>query len=208
MSIAVIVESFSSTNAKEIIDFILGLSVYNEELYIEFRSNSLKYLLKDYEYDYSQVGGRNISKLLNLFELYDVDNIFVDKENLKKYSYNKKMLHDYIKVVDSLELQERLRNAKHKFMLQGYIEIIHVVSTSPLKSDCLEKCLNALEPLRQAIPCELVIADTGSTDKTKEIAEKYADILFDFKWVNDFSKARNAVMDKCSGKWYLTVDAD
>ncbi len=73
---------------------------------------------------------------------------------------------------------------------------------------CLEKCLNALEPLRQAIPCELVIADTGSTDKTKEIAEKYADILFDFKWVNDFSKARNAVMDKCSGKWYLTVDAD
>ena len=117
MSIAVIVESFSSTNAKEIIDFILGLSVYNEELYIEFRSNSLKYLLKDYEYDYSQGGGRNISKLLNLFELYDVDNIFVDKENLKKYSYNKKMLHDYIKVVDSLELQERLRNAKHKFML-------------------------------------------------------------------------------------------
>ncbi len=73
---------------------------------------------------------------------------------------------------------------------------------------CLEKCLKALEPLRQAIPCELVIADTGSTDKTKEIASKYADILFDFKWVNDFSKARNAVMDKCSGKWYLTIDAD
>ncbi len=73
---------------------------------------------------------------------------------------------------------------------------------------CLEKCLNALEPLRQAIPCELVIADTGSTDKTREIAEKYADILFDFEWVNDFSKARNAVMDKCSGKWYLTLDAD
>jgi glycosyltransferase involved in cell wall biosynthesis len=73
---------------------------------------------------------------------------------------------------------------------------------------CLEKCLKALEPLRQAIPCELVIADTGSTDKTKEIASRYADILFDFKWVDDFSKARNAVMDKCSGKWFLTVDAD
>jgi len=73
---------------------------------------------------------------------------------------------------------------------------------------CLEKCLEALRPLRQAIPCELVIADTGSTDKTKEIASRYADILFDFKWVNDFSKARNAVMDKCNGKWFLTVDAD
>lgn len=73
---------------------------------------------------------------------------------------------------------------------------------------CLEKCLKALEPLRQAIPCELVIADTGSTDKTVEIANKYADIVFYFKWINDFSAARNAVMDKCNGKWYLTVDAD
>lgn len=76
------------------------------------------------------------------------------------------------------------------------------------ESRCLEKCLNALEPLRRAIPCELVIADTGSTDGTHAIAEKYADILFDFPWVNDFSAARNAVMDRCSGKWYLTVDAD
>ena len=73
---------------------------------------------------------------------------------------------------------------------------------------CLEKCLKALDPLRQAIPCELVIADTGSTDKTKEIATKYADILFDFEWVNDFSKARNAVIDKSTGVWFLSVDAD
>lgn len=73
---------------------------------------------------------------------------------------------------------------------------------------CLEKCLKALEPLRRAVPCELVIADTGSTDGTRQIAEKYADILFDFPWVNDFSAARNAVMDRCSGKWYLSIDAD
>ena len=73
---------------------------------------------------------------------------------------------------------------------------------------CLEKCLKALEPLRQLIPCELVIADTGSTDKTIEIAKKYADKLINFKWVNDFSKARNAVLDHCSGKWHLYIDAD
>ena len=76
------------------------------------------------------------------------------------------------------------------------------------ESRCLEKCLNALTPLRNAIPCELVIADTGSTDNTKEIAAKYADTLFDFPWVNDFSKARNAVMDRCKGKWFITIDAD
>lgn len=73
---------------------------------------------------------------------------------------------------------------------------------------CIEKCLKALTPLREAIPCELIIADTGSTDGTREVAEKYADILFDFEWVNDFSAARNAVMDRSSGKWYFSIDAD
>lgn len=73
---------------------------------------------------------------------------------------------------------------------------------------CLEKCLKALQPLRDAVPCELVIADTGSTDGTREVAKQYADILFDFEWINDFAAARNAVMDRCSGKWYMTVDAD
>ena len=73
---------------------------------------------------------------------------------------------------------------------------------------CVERCLQALQPLRDAVPCQLVIADTGSTDGTREVAEQYADILFDFPWNDDFSAARNAVMDRCTGKWYLTVDAD
>lgn len=72
----------------------------------------------------------------------------------------------------------------------------------------LERCLAALEPLRKAVSCELVMADTGSTDGSRAIAERYADVLFDFTWVNDFSAARNAVMDRCSGVWYLTVDSD
>lgn len=73
---------------------------------------------------------------------------------------------------------------------------------------CIERCLKALQPLRDAVPCELVIADTGSTDGTREIAAQYADALFDFEWINDFAAARNAVMDRCSGKWHFTVDAD
>ncbi len=72
----------------------------------------------------------------------------------------------------------------------------------------IERCLRALSPLRKAIACELVIADTGSSDGTREIAAEYADILFDFEWINDFSAARNAVIDRCSGTWCLMVDAD
>ena len=73
---------------------------------------------------------------------------------------------------------------------------------------CLERCLKSLQSLREAVPCELVMADTGSDDGSREIAEKYADILFDFPWINDFSAARNAVMDRSAGAWFLTLDAD
>jgi len=73
---------------------------------------------------------------------------------------------------------------------------------------CIERCLKSLLPLKKMLPCEIVMADTGSTDGSREIAEKYADIVFDFPWINDFAAARNAVMDRCSGKWYFTVDSD
>lgn len=76
------------------------------------------------------------------------------------------------------------------------------------ESRCLERCLRSLTPLRTALPCELVLADTGSTDGSREIAARYADTLFDIPWTDDFSAARNAVLDRSTGRWYLTVDAD
>ncbi len=73
---------------------------------------------------------------------------------------------------------------------------------------CIERCLQSLEALRQAIPCELVMADTGAEDGSRAIAGKYADEVFDFPWIDDFAAARNAVMDRCSGKWYFSIDCD
>lgn len=73
---------------------------------------------------------------------------------------------------------------------------------------CLERCLVSLAPLRKKVPCELIMADTGSDDGSREVAARYADALFDFPWMNDFAAARNAVLDKATGKWYLSIDAD
>lgn len=51
----------------------------------------------------------------------------------------------------------------------------------------MAKCLNSIVDL-----VDEVVVDTGSTDKTKEIAGKYPNVvLYDFEWVNDFAKARN-----------------
>lgn len=72
----------------------------------------------------------------------------------------------------------------------------------------LRDCLEALNSLRKNVPCELIIADTGSTDGTREIAAEYADMLIDFEWCDDFAAARNSTVDPASGKWYMFLDAD
>ena len=72
----------------------------------------------------------------------------------------------------------------------------------------LDNCLSALKKLLDNVPSELIIVDTGSTDKTKEIAYKYTDKVYDFEWVNDFSAARNYGLKKAKGEWFMFVDAD
>lgn len=72
----------------------------------------------------------------------------------------------------------------------------------------LEGCLKALQPLRDAVPSELIITDTGSTDRTIEIAQQYADQVLFFEWNNNFSDARNVALKAARGEWFLYLDAD
>ena len=55
---------------------------------------------------------------------------------------------------------------------------------------------------------EIVIIDTGSNDRTKEIAKTYTDKVYDFVWCDDFSKARNFGIEKCSMDFVMWIDAD
>lgn len=72
----------------------------------------------------------------------------------------------------------------------------------------LEATLQALQPLRNAVSSELIIADTGSSDGTLAIAERYGDKVFSIPWEGDFAKARNATLAKATGQWFFYLDAD
>lgn len=72
------------------------------------------------------------------------------------------------------------------------------------EEDVLERCLTSAKPFAD----EIIIVDTGSTDNTKNIALKFTSKVYDFKWIDDFSKARNFSFSKATGDYIMWLDAD
>lgn len=72
----------------------------------------------------------------------------------------------------------------------------------------LDRCLTAMQPILDSIDSEIIIADTGSTDNTVEIAKRHTDNVFYFEWINDFAAARNSTLKRAKGEWFMFVDAD
>lgn len=68
----------------------------------------------------------------------------------------------------------------------------------------IARCLNSVKGLVD----EIVIVDTGSTDKTKQICRQFTDRIFDFEWVDDFSAARNFAFAQATQDYILWLDAD
>lgn len=68
----------------------------------------------------------------------------------------------------------------------------------------IEKCLTSFQNTR----LELIVVDTGSMDRTKEIALEYTSNVYDFKWCNDFAAAKNYAISKASNDTVMVIDSD
>lgn len=69
---------------------------------------------------------------------------------------------------------------------------------------CLAECLERVKPMIDKI----YITDTGSTDRTKEIATSFGATLTDYAWQQDFASARNFSLAQSDCDWNLVLDAD
>lgn len=65
----------------------------------------------------------------------------------------------------------------------------------------------SLASIKQVVD-EIIVVDTGSTDRTKELAGAYGAVIYDYPWQDDFSAPRNFAITKASGDWILFMDAD
>lgn len=68
----------------------------------------------------------------------------------------------------------------------------------------LSRCLDSVCGLVD----EIIIVDTGSSDDSKAIAERYTENVFDFEWIDDFSAARNVSFEHAVSDYCLWLDAD
>jgi len=68
----------------------------------------------------------------------------------------------------------------------------------------LYRCLESVK----SIADEIIVCDTGSSDRTMEIAREYTDQVYEIPWGDDFAAARNRSIEKATGDWVLWIDAD
>ncbi|TXK80364.1 glycosyltransferase [Paenibacillus sp. N3.4] len=113
--------------------------------------------------------------------------------------YNKQLTLNRAKAISKwgFDLTEALYSHKRKVT----VSLCMIVKN---EEQTLGRCLSSVRDLVD----EIIIVDTGSSDATKEIASSYASRVYDFEWVNDFSKARNYAFSLATQEYILWLDAD
>lgn len=68
----------------------------------------------------------------------------------------------------------------------------------------IRRCLESLK----SYDVEIIVADTGSVDRTREIALEYTGCVYGFEWCDDFAAAKNFAISKASNPYVLVLDCD
>ena len=122
--------------------------------------------------------------------------LFIVKESLI-YHYGNQTIKDF-------NMQQLFEENKKKFIQKHKTFKLSVSMIVKNEERYLPECLNSIKDFVD----EIIITDTGSVDKSKEICKKYTDKIYDYKWDDSFANARNNSLSKCTGDWIISLDAD
>lgn len=119
------------------------------------------------------------------------------QKNIVTFGIDDRIIAAALSIKDKFPSYNTLDLAKEK----GTLSVCMIVKN---EENNIGKCLYNLKTLAD----EVIVVDTGSSDRTKLLADIYGAKVYDFDWKNDFSSARNYSISKATGSWILVVDAD
>lgn len=100
-----------------------------------------------------------------------------------------------------MKKKEKVKQRRNNPVKKPRISLCMIVKN---EEECLNRCLDSVKDFVD----EIIVVDTGSTDRTVEIAESYGARIYHHPWENDFSKHRNQSLSYATGDWILQLDAD
>ena len=160
-----------------------------------------------------------------------IDAIEIFRENRRLFPESRRVVFLLIdlllKTGSDVEAMAEIENAIDKFgiddgMLTAALQVraklgpLKIKNSSPHQhrvslcmivrneESCITRCLTSLKPIAD----EIIVVDTGSTDRTRELATIFGAMVFERQWSNDFAEARNYALQQASGDWILIMDAD
>lgn len=101
---------------------------------------------------------------------------------------------------DKKQTSEKKQKFKKK-STDPYLSLCMIVKN---EEDSLPVCLKSIKNVVD----EIIIVDTGSTDRTIKIAEQFGAKIYEHPWENDFAKHRNQSISYAKGDWIIILDAD
>jgi FkbM family methyltransferase len=102
----------------------------------------------------------------------------------------------------ALAIREKINRTKRKGKSQkNGVSLCMIVKD---EEGHLARCLNSVKPIVD----ETIVVDTGSKDRTRDVAAFFGAKVYDFEWNGDFAAARNFSLSKATCGWVLIMDAD
>lgn len=136
----------------------------------------------------------------------DFENALIYLRKAKQAAPQRKEIDGYISVVlKSIENTKQINN-NHIIDIDENNEQPLISLSMIVKNE--EKMLRGCLESAEKVVDEIVIVDTGSTDRTVEIAKEFGAKVYHFDWIDDFAAARNESLKHSKGKWILYLDAD
>ncbi|QSZ27972.1 glycosyltransferase [Aceticella autotrophica] len=140
------------------------------------------------------------------FEILNIENIVLNNDYFKNIAHIFSDIAKQLNVSPNYEEEgiayQYIITARKNINLYNITLSLCLITKDEEKN--IARCINSVKDIVD----EIVVVDTGSKDKTVEIAESFGAKVIHAKWEDDFSKARNIAIENATSDWILFLDAD